>query len=1128
VIALTLLAAALSPAQAADPSSGSLDPALGDNIAWVGTAPGGVSPGPQLQDHDAFCVDGTSCELFELELTGSPEDWQGIEVSIVLSWITFASDYDVYIHAGTPDGPIVDDSATGPTSSERLEIDPAEDGTGSFYVHVVYFAATAADQYNALARVVAKGQGLMPAPIDAGPPPRYQSHTPTQDQIAAGMTRNTQDEPNIGVNWQSEKVILQALLQTLRVGFDDLVCEQTPSSTWEDISPPTAVTSFDPILFTDHQTHRTFVSHLLLNPVASATSFTDDDGVLWIPSQGAGFGSGIDHQTLGGGPFAEPLPAGATYQNAVYYCAQDIAFANCALSVDGGLTFGPAVPMYSLLECAGLHGHVKVGPAGTVYVPNADCNGIENPNENAVVVSEDNGVTWEVRPVPGTVGTGGSDPSVGIAEDGTVYLGFVDGDEIPAVAVSPDRGRTWTSVYDVGSMVGVRNAVFPAMVAGDAGRAAMAFYGTTTGGEVHQFDSEGVWHLYVAHTYDDGMSWITVNATPDDPLQRGGIHLGGGSFIHRNLLDFFDADYDPQGRVAVGYADGCVGSCVAAPETARGNSYTAYGTIARQSGGRRLVAAFDPAEPTVPGAPRITATRDGATTTLAISLSEDGGAPVTSLEVYRAPQGEPEELLATVDGSTRVFVDPVATADVTYTYRVVAINALGESCGTNAVGIPSAGPSCAQPGIRVVSDASGDQDGAPIDEDMDIEWIALSEPDFGGDQKLVFTMKVASLETLPADRMWRLLWQYPDAPVAPNPPPTSAFAGRYYIGMTTDGAGVPSFEYGAVVDLTAVVINFLPPERLGDAAPESAFDPDGTITLVISNDKVGGPGPGDLIGGMVGRTYTVRQEETLRSDTAADTTASAETYRLSGNGPCPAPPEECFADDAEELGYGNGWHRVEYSPASGGHFTFKPGKNLQSGLSLDFDLAGGGGALVYEYGRSRRGGSADVYIDGVFQETIDYSGGTSEMHQPELGLSSRYEGLGLGPHVFELRNVEGAAYVDRICIEQGSSDALADHGPGQTTTALGVVALGGSLLETFDAPAGSEAVAVAASTEDGSPIRLLLVDPAGGVLEAVDSTDGLAVIERTVSATGLFQVQVLNLSLGAVEVWTAATPWLER
>jgi hypothetical protein len=338
---------------------------------------------------------------------------------------------------------------------------------------------------------------LPPAPVDSGPAPHYQSHTPSAAQIEAGMTKNSQDEPNIGVNWSSGNVMLQALMQTLRVQFDDQACPQTPPSNWKDVTPLTAQESFDPILFSDHQTNRTFISHLLLNPFASASSFTDDDGTNWIPSQGAGPGSGVDHQTLGGGPFHAPVPPLPGYRNAVYYCAQDIAFANCALSVDGGLTFGPAVPMYVLAspdtgivgQCAGLHGHVKVGPGGTVYVPNASCVGSVNPNENGIALSEDNGTTWKVRTVPGTAG-GGSDPSVAVDDGGLLYLGFVNDDKFPAVAVSADKGQTWSNVYDVGAMAGVKNAVFPAMVAGSAGRAAMAFYGTTQEGSVNNFNSE--------------------------------------------------------------------------------------------------------------------------------------------------------------------------------------------------------------------------------------------------------------------------------------------------------------------------------------------------------------------------------------------------------------------------------------------------------------------------------------------------------------------------------------------------------------------------------------------------------------------------------------------------------------
>jgi hypothetical protein len=736
------------------------------------------------------------------------------------------------------------------------------------------------------------------------------------------------------------------------------------------------------ILFTDHQTNRTFLSHLLLLPGASASAFTDDDGTNWIPSQGAGFGSGFDHQTLGGGPFHAPVPPLPGYRNAVYYCAQDIAFANCALSVDGGLTFGPAVPMYVLAspdtatvgQCAGLHGHVKVGPDGTVYVPNASCAGPVNPNENGIALSEDNGTTWKVRTIPGTEG-GGSDPSVAVDDGGLLYLGVVNEDKNPAVAVSADKGQSWTTVYDVGAMVGVKHAVFPAVVAGSASRAAMAFYGTTADGSVHNFDSAAVWHLYVAHTYDGGAHWITVNATPNDPIQRGGIHLGGGSHIHRNLLDFFDADLDRFGRMTIGYADGCIGGCAQSPDDARGNSYTAYGTIARQTGGPRLFFGADPTQPTVPGAPRLTVTRNGSASTLTWSQSEDGGSAITRYAVYRSAGGT-EQQIAILGADARHYVDSSGDATTTYTYRVSATNSVGTSCGTNAVVSKPTGSSCGTNGLRILEDASGDQIGAPLEGDMDIQWVSIGEPVFAdGSRKLVFKMKLANLASLTPNRMWRILWSYPDAPVAGNPS-SSAFVGRYYIGMNVNAQGAATFEYGIAQTLSAVVVNASPAERLGPADPESGFNADGTITLVISADKVGGPGAGDMIGGVVARSYPVAQDITLRGDSASDVASLGNTYVLVGNGSCGGGSTTCLEDDAPQIAFSSGWHQVADGDASAGHFRVNPGKN--GTLKLPFDVAAGGtGAVIYHFAKSTKGGTADVYVDGVFKSQVTGHGNVS-------------------------------------------------------------------------------------------------------------------------------------------------------
>ena len=404
---------------------------------------------------------------------------------------------------------------------------------------------------------------------------------------------NNSGEPSIGTSWKSGATMYQSSLSTYKVTFDDSASPAT--ATWKDVSANAgngcllgSTLSLDPILFTDHTTGRTWESQL--TGANSATCYTDDDGQTWNPTTGGGIPSGVDHQTIGGGPYSSGglggLPTG--YPDVVYYCSQDIATAFCGASHDGGTTFGAGVPTYSLLDCGGLHGHIKVGPDGTAYLPNKGCNG-----NAAVVVSKDNGLTWNVHQIPGTTESD-ADPSVGVGSGNTVYVGYVGSDGKPGVAVSHDHGSTWSAPQTVGGEYGIQNAVFPAMVAGDDDRATLAFIGTPTGGDYQdQANFHGVWHLYLATTYDGGATWTTVDATPGDPVQRGSICTGGTTCGNdRNLLDFIDATIDSHGRVEVAFADGCTGACVTDPSV---NNHDAYATIARQSSGSPLLSAYDPA-----------------------------------------------------------------------------------------------------------------------------------------------------------------------------------------------------------------------------------------------------------------------------------------------------------------------------------------------------------------------------------------------------------------------------------------------------------------------------------------------------------------------------------------------------
>jgi hypothetical protein len=570
------------------------------------------------------------------------------------------------------------------------------------------------------------------------------------------------------------------------------------------------------------------------------------------------------------------------FPDAVYYCSQ-LPTAFCSRSDDGGLTYGPGVNIYTT-ECGGLHGHVKVAPDGTVYVPNRSCRG-----NDGVVVSNDNGLTWTIRVVPGSQPEA-FDPSLGIGSGGRIYLGYADGDRKPVIAVSDDQGKHWRSPLDVSGPFVINNVIFPEVTAGDNDRAAFAFLGTPTIGTYSDPSFPGVIHLYVSHTYDGGLSWQTVDATPSAPVQRGPIWPSGGLVTYRNLLDFNDAQIDKQGRVHIAYAYGCAGAeCAQAATSAKGNAYTALSAIARQTGGLGLFAAYDtPNTPTVPGPPFVTAGRNGGTVYLGWSQADDGGSPILNYQIYRGATSGGENMsnpIAVVRGSVHQYNDATATDTGVpkYYYRVIAVNAQGSSIGNNEVYAKYVGDSCA--GYTVNFDPAGDQTGAPANGDLDLLSVSVSEPT---PDKLKLVMKVSSLsppngisatQLLP-NRRWRIIWDYPTGD------PT---VGQYYVGMKTDSMGAVSFDYGTVINGTlppVIGLIGVPTENSVGSPDSGTFTPDGTITIVIAKSKVGSPQTGDLLGKVRGLTFADPSTElrsTLQIDnpsngTANDETANAATY----------------------------------------------------------------------------------------------------------------------------------------------------------------------------------------------------------------------------------------------------------
>lgn len=572
--------------------------------------------GPYLVANPSSQVDGIPtcnavlvCDEYALTVAGlSAATTASKYIRVEVKWPELGeAQFDLYIFQGT--------TATGKIIAQNLGnqtyvdpdvvLIPAINGT--YTIRVVPF--------NPQGLSITGTISLVPfpavAPIEPGIAPTFSNH------VSPPALGNSAGEPSIGVDWAPRVASLKhdkvntggvtfftAGTEQLRVSFDD--AGFPPTALWEDAVSP-VLPGLDPIGFVDHQTGRVFGLELATG--SSNAAFSDDDGATWTSFAAGGPPAGPDHETLGGGPYNEtavpppPPPGSRVYPNAVYYCSQNVAGgAECSRSDDGGLTFGPGVDMFNPVECyGGIHGHVKVGPDGTVYVPNSSCSA--GTGSQGVAISRDNGLTWVDVTVPNSVGSG--DPSIGIGSDNTVYLGYINGDGRPHIAVSTDHGATWTNDYDVGLPLGcapgdqyapcrIKSAVFPTVVAGDGNRAAFGFLGSTTGGNYQDLAYAGIWDFYIATTYDRGAHWVTVNGTAGDPVQKGSICLGGitCSSDNRNLLDFNDIAVDKEGRSIAAYADGCVVAlgCVSPDYTGRENK----AAIVRQSTGRRLFAAFDP------------------------------------------------------------------------------------------------------------------------------------------------------------------------------------------------------------------------------------------------------------------------------------------------------------------------------------------------------------------------------------------------------------------------------------------------------------------------------------------------------------------------------------------------------
>jgi Tol biopolymer transport system component len=182
--------------------------------------------------------------------------------------------------------------------------------------------------------------------------------------------------------------------------------------------------------------------------------------------------------------------------------------------------------------------------------------------------------------------------------------------------------------------------------------------------------------------------------------------------------------------------------------------------------------------------------------------------------------------------------------------------------------------SCRVPGLTVLSDMAGDSvDSQP---NHDIESVSIAEPYMVGTSKLVFTMKVAGLESLSTQTFWRIYFRTPNA-----------IGERYFVDMRTITAingdnsivNQVSYKYGTGDGVT-----------LGDA-DEGHYNPQaGTITITISRDKIGNPQPNQSPAQRLEQIYAqvIFGASSVDSVPNRDFDLSQAQYTIVGNSTCNA------------------------------------------------------------------------------------------------------------------------------------------------------------------------------------------------------------------------------------------------
>lgn len=562
--------------RAADPEEGTVSPSTTAPVTWMGEAigTGGTD--------ETSAMEGVNRDTFVLHVLAG--DYTGKTISVKIEWMLPTNDYDLYIHKRNPDGSdgaFVSSSAGGvPSTSENTVINPATAGTGDFNIIAVYFANTpGGDQPQGTVTVQTVQPNRTANYLSGG-------MTFASNSTVKAQTASRDGEPSSRVDPLGNYYVcgIRGVPAGVDLWYFDLRAriagkanptfdpkmrvpiyrgqpDSTTSTAGQDDLQAGALGGGDIDLavgfgpFTGTGTiGQPALAYASLTAANNTIGRSLDRGENFTFNPIGNFAGGVpvnDREWMG---FIGTDKVYLEYRN----FGAGVAFAQ--QSTDGGLTYGPAVLVGTISQTGGL----DVDQVdGTVYISG-------NDGQLAVgtpLVPGQPPVTYAVTQViPTTIDPANIFVAVRVANDhpagdapNTVYLCYSDGTNVFVIS-SADHGATFTAPVQVNNPADPATKVnlLPWIATGPTpGAIGVTWYGTDNEGN----NDNARWRVYFAQSFnaDETSPTFRIVQASDHSNHAANISLKGlpltGESPNRNLIDYFQVNFDPQGAAVIGYTD---------------------------------------------------------------------------------------------------------------------------------------------------------------------------------------------------------------------------------------------------------------------------------------------------------------------------------------------------------------------------------------------------------------------------------------------------------------------------------------------------------------------------------------------------------------------------------------------